>query len=154
MTWRSAQAQLPCARDVACTPVVFFHQDHWRIWYAPGGMDLFGSQRFLSERIGRPHLYTTLSNYFSSFPTFIIIIVWCSGQNKRIAPLSFFHGCRNRRLKDWQHLHLRWTAIGRRWTYHLSHLQCSSFSVCSIVALVKHGRLGGIYVMCPLPLRG
>jgi hypothetical protein len=26
--------------------------------------------------------------------------VWCPGQNKRIAPLSFFHGCRKRRLKD------------------------------------------------------
>jgi hypothetical protein len=25
---------------------------------------------------------------------------WCLGQNKRIAPLSFFHGCRKRRLKD------------------------------------------------------
>jgi hypothetical protein len=27
-------------------------------------------------------------------------LVWCSGLNKRIAPLSFFHGCRKRRLKD------------------------------------------------------
>jgi hypothetical protein len=27
-------------------------------------------------------------------------LVWCPGQNKRIAPLSFFHGCRKRRLKD------------------------------------------------------
>jgi hypothetical protein len=31
-------------------------------------------------------------------------LVWCPGQNKRIAPLSFLHGCRKRRLKD---LHLR-----------------------------------------------
>jgi glycerol-3-phosphate O-acyltransferase len=29
-----------------------------------------------------------------------IRLVWCPGQNKRIAPLSFFHGCRKRRLKD------------------------------------------------------
>jgi hypothetical protein len=27
-------------------------------------------------------------------------LVWCPVQNKRIAPLSFFHGCRKRRLKD------------------------------------------------------
>jgi hypothetical protein len=27
-------------------------------------------------------------------------LVWCPGQNKRIAPLSFFRGCRKRRLKD------------------------------------------------------
>jgi hypothetical protein len=27
-------------------------------------------------------------------------LVWCPGQNKRIAPLSFLHGCRKRRLKD------------------------------------------------------
>jgi hypothetical protein len=26
--------------------------------------------------------------------------VWCPAQNKRIAPLSFFHGCRKRQLKD------------------------------------------------------
>jgi hypothetical protein len=25
-------------------------------------------------------------------------LVWCPGQNKRIAPLSFLHGCRKRRL--------------------------------------------------------
>jgi hypothetical protein len=30
----------------------------------------------------------------------IISLVWCPGQNKRIAPLSFLHGCRKRRLKD------------------------------------------------------
>jgi hypothetical protein len=24
-------------------------------------------------------------------------LVWCPGQNKRIAPLSFLHGCRKRR---------------------------------------------------------
>jgi hypothetical protein len=29
-----------------------------------------------------------------------ICLVWCPGQNKRIAPLSFLHGCRKRRLKD------------------------------------------------------
>jgi hypothetical protein len=28
------------------------------------------------------------------------LLVWCPGQNKRIAPLSFRHGCRKRRLKD------------------------------------------------------
>jgi hypothetical protein len=27
-------------------------------------------------------------------------LVWCPRQNKRIAPLSFLHGCRIRRLKD------------------------------------------------------
>jgi hypothetical protein len=27
-------------------------------------------------------------------------LVWCPGQNKRIAPLSFLHACRKRRLKD------------------------------------------------------
>jgi hypothetical protein len=26
--------------------------------------------------------------------------VWCPGRNKRIAPLTFLHGCRKRRLKD------------------------------------------------------
>jgi hypothetical protein len=26
--------------------------------------------------------------------------VWCTGQNKIIAPFSFFHGCRKKRLKD------------------------------------------------------
>jgi hypothetical protein len=30
----------------------------------------------------------------------IIGLVWCPGQNKRIAPLSFLLGCRKRRLKD------------------------------------------------------
>jgi hypothetical protein len=29
-----------------------------------------------------------------------IDLVWCPGQNKRITPLSFPHGCRKRRLKD------------------------------------------------------
>jgi hypothetical protein len=28
-----------------------------------------------------------------------IILVWSPGQNKRIAPLSFLHGCRKWRLK-------------------------------------------------------
>jgi hypothetical protein len=27
-------------------------------------------------------------------------LVWCPGQNKRIAPFSLFHGCRKRQLKD------------------------------------------------------
>jgi hypothetical protein len=27
-------------------------------------------------------------------------LVWCPGQNKRTAPLSFLHGCPKRRLKD------------------------------------------------------
>jgi hypothetical protein len=30
----------------------------------------------------------------------LISLVWCPGQNKRIAPLSFLHGCRKRRLND------------------------------------------------------
>jgi hypothetical protein len=55
------------------------------------------------------HLYmynVDYTHYFTFF-TFIlllfhivIILVWCQGQNKRIAPLSFFNGCRKRRLKD------------------------------------------------------
>jgi hypothetical protein len=31
---------------------------------------------------------------------FSVCVVWCPGQNKRIAPLSFLDGCRKRRLKD------------------------------------------------------
>jgi hypothetical protein len=30
----------------------------------------------------------------------ITCLVWCPGQNKTIAPHSFLHGCRKRRLKD------------------------------------------------------
>jgi hypothetical protein len=29
-----------------------------------------------------------------------LYLVWCTGQNKRKAPLPFFRGCRKRRLKD------------------------------------------------------
>jgi hypothetical protein len=29
---------------------------------------------------------------------YLFIFVWCPRQNKRIAPLSFFHGCRKMRL--------------------------------------------------------
>jgi hypothetical protein len=29
-----------------------------------------------------------------------ISLVWCPGQNKRISPLSFLHGCRKKRLND------------------------------------------------------
>jgi hypothetical protein len=36
-----------------------------------------------------------LSSFISMFR-----LVWCPGQNKRIAPLSLLHGCRKRRLKD------------------------------------------------------
>jgi hypothetical protein len=46
-----------------------------------------------------------------------------SGKNKRITPLPVFYGCRKRRLKNLQNSRLRWTAIKRRWTYHLSCLQ-------------------------------
>jgi hypothetical protein len=38
-------------------------------------------------------------------------LVWCRGQNKGIAPLHFFHGCRTRRLEDYQHSNLIWTAM-------------------------------------------
>jgi hypothetical protein len=31
---------------------------------------------------------------------FIIVELRCPGQNKRIAPLPFFYGCRKRRLKE------------------------------------------------------
>jgi hypothetical protein len=31
----------------------------------------------------------------------LLSLVWCPGQNKRIAPVSFLHGCRKRRLKDY-----------------------------------------------------
>jgi hypothetical protein len=54
--------------------------------------------------------------------------VWYPGQNKRIAPLSFFQEYRKRRLQYLQHSHLRWTAIRRRWAYH---------HVCSI-SLSRH----------------
>jgi hypothetical protein len=37
-----------------------------------------------------------IANYVNLFIDFL---VWCPGQNKRIAPLSFLHGCRKRRLK-------------------------------------------------------
>jgi hypothetical protein len=37
---------------------------------------------------------------------FMLGLVWCPGQKKRIAHLSFFHECRKRRLKDYQHPHL------------------------------------------------
>jgi hypothetical protein len=46
----------------------------------------------------------------------ILSLVWCPGQNKRIAFLPFFDGSHKRRLED--HLNLR-----LRWAYHLSHLQ-------------------------------
>jgi hypothetical protein len=35
-----------------------------------------------------------------TFADILTSLAWCPGQNKRIAPLSFLHGCRKRRLKD------------------------------------------------------
>jgi hypothetical protein len=32
---------------------------------------------------------------------YILCLAWYPGQNKRITHLSFFHGCRKRRLKDY-----------------------------------------------------
>jgi hypothetical protein len=55
------------------------------------------------------YAYLVLKYYF---------FVWCPGQNKRLAPPSFFYGCRKGRLKEKKHSHLKWTAIRRR--YHLS----------------------------------
>jgi hypothetical protein len=52
----------------------------------------------------------------------LIRLLCCSGQNKRIAPFPFFHGCR-KRIMSKQRSHLRWTAIRWRWAYHLSRLQ-------------------------------
>jgi hypothetical protein len=37
---------------------------------------------------------------FSYIKQMADLAVWCPGQNKRIAPLSFLHGCRKWRLKD------------------------------------------------------
>jgi hypothetical protein len=37
---------------------------------------------------------------FIQFITFYHLVGFGFGQNKRIAPLSFLHGCRKRRLKD------------------------------------------------------
>jgi hypothetical protein len=42
---------------------------------------------------------------------YIIILVWSPGQDKTIASLSFFHGCRKRRLKNYQHSQLGWTIL-------------------------------------------
>jgi hypothetical protein len=39
-------------------------------------------------------------------------LVWYPGQNKRIAPLFFFHGCRKRRLKDVSEIDCDQTAMG------------------------------------------
>jgi hypothetical protein len=51
---------------------------------------------------------TVTSLFIFKFAVFYLInknkvfscLVWCPGQNKRIAPFSFLHGCRKRRLKD------------------------------------------------------
>jgi glyoxylate carboligase len=52
-----------------------------------------------------PFLPTPMGYYFILLlPTVSRVVsgslVWCPGQNKRIAPLCFLHGCRKRRLKD------------------------------------------------------
>jgi hypothetical protein len=64
-------------------------------------------------------------------------------QKNRLIP--YFFGCRKRRLNDYQHWHLRWTAIGRRWAYHksLSLVKCKCLCypfggktfVCSLLFL-------------------
>jgi hypothetical protein len=44
-----------------------------------------------------------VDNYYYEAVTIMRVdfkFVWCPGQNKRIAPPSFFHGCRKRRLND------------------------------------------------------
>jgi hypothetical protein len=40
--------------------------------------------------------YQAWNKYISIY----LSVVCGKGQNKRIAPLSYFHGCRKRRLKD------------------------------------------------------
>jgi hypothetical protein len=64
-----------------------------------------GGARYNKILVTHPmtHLYERLKLYKGIVPNYL---VWCPGQNKRIA-LSFFHGCFKRRLKDYQHLHLR-----------------------------------------------
>jgi hypothetical protein len=47
-----------------------------------------------SYSIGILSLLIAFKNYYK------VSLVWGPGQNKRIAPLSFLHGCRKRRLKD------------------------------------------------------
>jgi hypothetical protein len=37
---------------------------------------------------------------YVTFTYIPLTLVWCPGQNKRIAPLSFLHGCHKRRLKE------------------------------------------------------
>jgi hypothetical protein len=54
---------------------------------------------------GRDVMYVCMQyNLYTSIYDLCMFIrygpVWCPGQNKRIAPLSFLHGCRKRRLKD------------------------------------------------------
>jgi hypothetical protein len=48
----------------------------------------------------RSPMYRITYSYNDSFNSFRLSLVWCPGRNKRIAPLSFLHGCRKRRLKD------------------------------------------------------
>jgi hypothetical protein len=58
--------------------------------------------------IGLPLVYTTVTDTNEDLLHHILLklnplsdsLVWCPGQNKRIAPLSFLHGYRKRRLKD------------------------------------------------------
>jgi hypothetical protein len=56
-----------------------------------------GGENFLEHKV------TNVTNEYNNEALFNIIISleWCLGQHKRIAPLSFFHGCRKRRLKDY-----------------------------------------------------
>jgi hypothetical protein len=55
----------------------------------------------LSIPFSRLNHYTKILIKFTDVTRYDMIChVWCPGQNKRIAPLSFLHGCRKKRLKD------------------------------------------------------
>jgi hypothetical protein len=54
--------------------------------------------RRLRGMLRKSSLYKTKSYVFIYGN--VIYLVWCTKQNKRIAPLSFLNGCRKRRLKD------------------------------------------------------
>jgi hypothetical protein len=53
-----------------------------------------------------------------------ISLVWYPGQNKRIAPDSSMDAIKSEKRNN--SIHLSWTAIRRRWAYHLLRLQYSS----------------------------
>jgi hypothetical protein len=69
--------------------------------------------------------------------TNVYSIMWCPGQNKRLAPLTFFHGGPKRPLKDLKRFHhdCNQTVIGYYNPVSFPH---------GYATLVKCGRLEGI----------